>query len=457
MSTDELEPIEPGLAQMLQPAREIEPVTEARRDRVRKRLEADIGRLDDRTLRRHRWLVGVVLAAAAAVAAILWVAERGRTGADTGSAQSIADRRTVRTGGRSIAVLEPGSEISWAVDDDGATVDQARGRVFYRVEPGGPFLVRTPSAEVQVTGTSFEVEIVMSNQKQRLKSMSLGAAFAAVTVVTVYEGGVVLANERGSTEVSAGHTAHADAAHAPSSTRSRIPAIAATGSARRESSVRPPAGDRVLVADLRARVRELEAELETVRDSAEADGDNTQERIEFAQRVYNPSPEQLREAAENCELSFAVPALLESGTYLTDATADKLALSSEERQAMSRALEDASIRWKEQMRAIYVDATGDENGADALSFDAMRAEVLNKSVPDDLLESRQRVAKERAGMLEAPAAGEGSPVERYYRYEIQRTTDAYAVVADAVGDDRAYEVLGSLPTNMSNYRDCRDK
>lgn len=455
MSTDELEPIDPELARMLEPARELEPVSDARRERIRRGLEMELGALDAPAPRRRRWVVGIVVAAAAA--AVLFVAGTSSSATDTGSAQSTTARRTVMTGDRSIAVLEPDSDIAWAVDETGAAVEQRRGRVFYRVEPGDPFVVRTPTADVRVTGTSFEVEIIMNTQKQRLRSMSLGAALAAVTVVTVYEGRVVLANDHGSTEVDAGHVAHADAAHAPSSTRSRTPAAVATDSGRAPGV--KTAADTVLVSDLRARVRELEAELETAQAVAERDEDeiSDDEELAFLQKMYNPTEEQLREAANNCELSFAAPTQLPSGEYVTEAKAEQLGLAPDETAAMGRALDGARDRGRERLKAIYVDATGDEAGAAELSVDAMRAEILNKAVPDDLVDSRQRIAKERAGMLDAPAPGEGSPVERYYRHELQRAADAYGAVTDAVGEDRAYDVLRALRMSMANYSDCRDE
>ncbi len=192
----------------------------------------------------------------------------------------------------------------------------------------------------------------------------------------------MLANEHGSTEIEAGHTAHADADHPPSATRSRIPVVAAAaGSRARDPNAAVPGTEHALVSDLRARVRELEAELETARTtSSDDDSDDTQERIEFAQRVYDPTPEQLQEAAENCKLSFAVPATLESGEYITDASAERLGLTAAERQAITKALEGANTRCEEQLRVIYIDATGDDVGAGALSFEAMRAEILDEQL-----------------------------------------------------------------------------
>ncbi len=216
--------------------------------------------------------------------------------------------------------------------------------------------------------------------------------------------------------------------------------------------------DPALVSDLRARVRELEAELETAHTSADRDEEeiSNEEHLEFVQQMYNPTPEQLRKAAENCELTFGVPTALPSGEYLTEAKVERLGLASDETAAMSRALDEARERGRDRMRAIYIEATGDDVGAAELSVEAMRAEILNKAVADDLVDSRRRIAKERAGMLDAPAAGEGSPVERYYRHEIQRASDAYTAVSDAVGEDRAYEVLGALRMSMANYSDCRE-
>ncbi len=453
MTSDDLEPVDPQLAQLLDPARTPESVSPARRRRIRQRLEAQVGSLEGaQPVRDRRWLIGLVVAAA--VAALVVFVARDSVSMDAGTAQSVAERRNVKVGDRGIAVLEPHSDISWTITASGASVEQARGRVFYRVEPGDAYVVRTPAADVRVTGTSFEVELIMSTNKQRLKSMSLGAALATTAVVTVYEGRVVLANEHGSTELEAGQSATADAEHPPSSPRSRVPSADAGASPRLAVAARS-APDPVLVSDLRARIRELEGQLERAEDEDDSsDGPTEEEEREFLSRMYDPSPAQLRDAVENCELSFAIPGRWPGGGYLRPGVAEELGLAPEEVDAMRRALDRSHEQSAENLRSIYIDATGDESGAGELSENAMQAEIFSKSVEDDRVASRERVIKERAGLLQARPPGEGSPVERFLRHQVNRASDAYAAVVEAVGEDRAYAVLKNLRISMANYSGC---
>ncbi|MEM6296353.1 MAG: hypothetical protein AAGA54_34095, partial [Myxococcota bacterium] len=200
-----------------------------------------------------------------------------------------------------------------------------------------------------------------------------------------------------------------------------------------------------------------EAQLERSTGENEASDEPTdEEQIEFLSRMFNPSPAQLLEAAKNCELSYATPSAYPDGRYLSPAAVEKIGLEPDEVELLRRSLDGSRDRWVEQLRSIYVDATGDESGAGELSEAAMQAEVLSKAVHEDLVDSRERVVKERAGMLPAPARGDGSPVERFYRQQLERSADVYSAVTEAVGEDRAYSVLGSLRMNMANYRDCSD-
>jgi hypothetical protein len=103
-------------------------------------------------------------------------------------------REEARVGTRSVAVLEPGARVRW----DGAGVEQTHGDVFWRVEPGGPFVLKTPGGEVAVKGTCFRVKVLG------------GAGIAAVLAVFVYEGRVVVRRGASSLEVGAGQTAEAN-------------------------------------------------------------------------------------------------------------------------------------------------------------------------------------------------------------------------------------------------------
>src|SRR5688572_26931292 len=69
-------------------------------------------------------------------------------------------RVTVPLLDRGVAVLEPGAQLSWQVSEGGpARLEQRAGKIFYRVEPGAPFVVSTDAGTVSVLGTCFGLEL----------------------------------------------------------------------------------------------------------------------------------------------------------------------------------------------------------------------------------------------------------------------------------------------------------
>jgi hypothetical protein len=144
------------------------------------------------THRPARVLTGLLLAAAvASVIAFGAVrhraAIRGDAAADT--------RKEVGVGTRAVAVLEPGAHVAW----DGDRVTQDRGDVFWRVEPGARFVVRTPAGEATVKGTCFRVMVLA------------GATTAAAAIaVVVYEGKVGVSHAGMEVDLVAGESAETD-------------------------------------------------------------------------------------------------------------------------------------------------------------------------------------------------------------------------------------------------------
>ncbi|MBK9000481.1 MAG: FecR domain-containing protein [Myxococcales bacterium] len=161
--------------------------------------------LEERAPRRRRGptlaVASVLLAAAAAV--LLWFSMR-----PVSSGAHLARERTeLRLGNEASVVLEAGAKIDWR----GREISQAAGEVFYRVEPGGPFVVKTPAGDVSVLGTCFRVRVGTAapkgehEMKRRDLAVAAGsAALAAVAVVTVYEGKVQLSHAGERVGLSAG-------------------------------------------------------------------------------------------------------------------------------------------------------------------------------------------------------------------------------------------------------------
>jgi ferric-dicitrate binding protein FerR (iron transport regulator) len=142
--------------------------------------------------RAGRVLAGLLVAAAFA-AALAFGAIRQRQAA-RGDVAAEA-RREVHVGARAVAVLEPGAHVRW----DGDAILQDRGDVFWRVEPGARFAVRTPAGEVAVKGTCFRVKVLA------------GAAAAGVAIaVVVYEGKVGVSRAGTHVDLAAGESAETD-------------------------------------------------------------------------------------------------------------------------------------------------------------------------------------------------------------------------------------------------------
>ncbi len=100
-------------------------------------------------------------------------------------------RETIALGQRGVAVVEPGAALQWEYHSGLSIVArQDGGRIFYRVDDGGPFEVHTAAGVVRVEGTCFRVE--------------LGHGATPELDVTTYEGKVVFVDSRTGRAVSIG-------------------------------------------------------------------------------------------------------------------------------------------------------------------------------------------------------------------------------------------------------------
>ncbi len=197
---------------------EVPPVSQAVEDRVFAALrEADASARTAATSERRSWLaIGALITGVAASAAVTLSIVRDRTSIATRGEVTAAERATIRLGRRGVAVAETGASLSWSIDG-AARVDQRTGNVFYRVDHGDPFVVSTPAGTVTVLGTSFRVEVeAMKSPNKLALTGAAGAALGAAVIVTLYEGGVVLANERGSVTMKPGEQAVARSGSMPS-------------------------------------------------------------------------------------------------------------------------------------------------------------------------------------------------------------------------------------------------
>lgn len=387
--------------------------------------------------------------ALAAVAAVLLVALPGAwwvLGPPESGERTFTQRETVRLGTSSVAVAEPGTELHWTAGRRGTVrVRQPSGRVFYRVESGSDFQVETPAGQVAVRGTCFTLEVQpMLPSKQSLTGAAVGAALTAAVFVTVHEGRVAVTSPAGATQVQPGERAVMSAGAAP-----RVVAAPAEPAPTEPAPALAPAStpgapstwqarEAAYVAELttlRARVKQLESSQGGTRFSPGAKPVNFME----------PSREELLEMAKECQLRWDEPGLGLRHPPLPDAKErTKLGITDDEAEVISEVYDSFASRSLEQLRAIYVAATGDVDNSRVLAPDALKQEILDKSPEDAIKRAYQRVSQERAGLAAPPPDITGmTAAERLVRFNTG-LGDAYErALADKLGASRAHQLRAS--------------
>ncbi|MBT8496165.1 MAG: hypothetical protein KJO07_24180 [Deltaproteobacteria bacterium] len=409
----------------------------------------------------HRWVKAGAAVVAAACVGLVWHAFRDPDVQPIRGTLSADSRQTVELGRRGVAVVEPGSILGWTVEGmSSARVEQQAGSVFYRVDPGGSFEVTTPRGVVRVTGTCFQVE-VSRMKKDKLKGAAVGAALAATVVVTVYEGGVLFADSGDSSkrvELAAGDRLVADRS-----------GVRVTGEADGEAlakALAPPqqdaSRDELLTRDAEqrreiARLRkQLDGRAKVAVRGGRADATDPDGRPWF-----DPSEQTLAKFADECRVRYDLPPF--------DMTGDEIRLPKEIISGMS--LTDAEIASMKksylairdgllaEVRQLYIEATGDVDGADALSMSAMGQELQHKSQPGEASRIHQRIAKERAGQLQPPVdLSKHSPLDRYYRLLGHAGDATEDSIAQVIGKKRARELrteMGGWGSRME-FAGCAD-
>ncbi|HUS68357.1 MAG TPA: hypothetical protein VMZ28_27675 [Kofleriaceae bacterium] len=390
----------------------------------------------------RRRLVRWSVVAAVGVAALGMVLLRsGGPGRATGSAAP-SRRESIPLGGRGVAVAEPGATISWTVDGGAAVVAQGGGDVFYRVERGGPFRVETPAGSVRVTGTCFRVEVDMKKHWQALA----GAAAGAAIVVTVYEGSVLFAGKAGTEKpVAAGQVlrASADGEAIAVGEAGGDPAAAAAG----EPSLAPPA-DGATREELLARDGAQRAEIARLRSrvaaigSAPGGGGRGPARGELdanGRHWFDPTKEDLVRFVDECRVRYDMPPVLGTEPAQIGPRMQKeMGLTDEERDVINRILKGLHERVRTQLRALYVEATGDAERADDLSPEAMASELFDKSPPGEQGRINKRIAQERAGLAQPPTnLAALPPIERFMRLQASLGDLTEKEIGEALGPARA--------------------
>jgi FecR protein len=385
---------------------------------------------------RLRWWAAACVACAAVVLAVVKLGPLGpdqlaqpaplERPAPLAGALIGATRTTTAIGARGVAVVEPGAVLAWTAVAAAVRVEQPRGAVFYRVDPGGSFVVRTPAGEVSVEGTCFSVDVTEA-----------AAGRDAALLVIVYEGRVAVSGPRGARRVSAGERLFTRAEAAPD---------ASTVSARSESLQAELAG-------LRARVVELEAEAAALASTGPAGPDRGPDTVELEHS-------ELIAMAAECRIAWDVLSLDRRGDLITAMQAKVLGVAEPDRVRLEQRLRALQQRALDDLRRLYSEVTGDS--AEQLSWEALQGEIDHKSPEREIQEALRRISAERAGLAAPPAdranlPASMPPVERMYRMFIALGDEIEREVAAVLGPQRARAlraVEGGWGSRHSISRGC---
>ena len=300
-----------------------------------------------------------------------------------------AERRVeVPIGDRAVAVLEPGAHVTWY----GNVVEQHGGDVFYRVNPGGAFEVRTPSATAAVLGTCFRITISKENAMKRrdVGAGALGALAAAVVVVGVYEGKVQVSHGKQAVTVGAGERVVADGTSVRPE-RATLPAIAAAPRDKPRSS-----------DDLRERLRQLEdertqleQELAAAYETAEAAG----------KHPYDLSPEDWAQLAKEGAFKYQMPCHRKGGFRPSPEQLAKLGLAPKDADVIQTAYRNANERFGKEMTALCNEAFGATKRDISECITSLFTNMYKEGQARDTF---THAAEIRAGVKQAPADAQAS-------------------------------------------------
>jgi ferric-dicitrate binding protein FerR (iron transport regulator) len=370
-----------------------------------------------RVPRAKVWVAAFTVVAAAAIA-LLWL----MPGASSSGAHLAHERVELQIGRRAIAVLETGAKIGWR----GAVIEQSEGDVFYRVEPGGAFVVKTPAGEVSVLGTCFRVRVgslaAKGAQEMKRKDLAVAAgsaALAAMAVVTVYEGRVQLSHAEQRVTLGAGESGKVG----PDGTSKVSPDELAEA----ERSLSGPEGGSLAaanenlskdIADLNKRLGSIEKEksrLEEQLSTAEhelakrTDGGAARGRHEFDLDTQDWS-----ELAKDGTIKYRHPCFKPNGWTPGPDRMEKLGLAPDDIEPIESAYKRSYERLWKTLRPLCAKFIGNADVVEGLGPDICTHVVVDAMRKKDsaaVSEAMRQVAEIRAGQRPAPVAGkEQNPV-----------------------------------------------
>jgi hypothetical protein len=368
------------------------------------------------------------------------------------------------SGGRAIAVLEPGARVVW----DGDQVTQSRGDVFYRVEQApanGHLHVRTPAGEVDAQGACLTVKVrggeaaatatdgEEAMQKRDWKVGSVGALAGALVFVGVHEGRVAVSRASERVELSAGESASLgpDGATkgALGESERAFEAKAASASATDEPFAKANENLVAQVSDYRGRLEALamqksalEAKLAATetRLASLSDGAAPRTRSE-----WDLDKDDWTALAKKGEVKYRLPCSARAMKPLSPERLSKLGLAPTDTPVLREAFDRANRATWEKIKPLCVQALGaspeivEKIGVEScphLIYDLAMA-----SDGDATREAHTRAAEVRAGLRPEPGPGERvHPVTQMFLALTAATGVVESELAKTYGPDDAHRL-----------------
>ena len=404
-----------------------------------------------RTRSRRAGIAFVALFAAAAAALFLFTPSRPRAAS---GAAIVAERTQVAIGARAVAVLEPGAEVKWS-GDDGASdapmvVTQARGNVFYRVEPGAAFRVHTGAGDVEVKWTCFRVKVREDEMKRDVKAGAVGAVIGAAVFVGVYEGKVALSRANGNIDVPAGQTARADASGV------KPTGDLANGERLFDGAAADQKDDPLVAANasLADSVRLYKTRLEEI----EAEKKKLQQELTVAQQklaaedggTFTPKSEfdltqdDWKDLAKKGQVRARLPCKGPNGWVYSAKNLDKLGLPPQDGPIIGKAMEASAKRTWSILRPMCAELIGGADIADRVGPQTCQALVLDMTQQKDgpaADEAMRQVAEIRAGERPMPSDAAMTPLLRLLLALTGETKQIEADLAQSLGPDEAHRIV----------------
>jgi hypothetical protein len=285
------------------------------------------------------------------------------------------------------------------------------------------------------------------NQRLLIAGLS-GAAVASAVLVTVYEGHVIAETKSAKAELAAGSQATLRGGDSSIVAEATLATTTDDAHATRDQLLTRAQLQQAELNRLRARVVQLE-------NTAASPDRETRDVPEPGRVWHDPSPEKLAEWVATCHVRTDEPAL-DRFTPLTEPDRNR-DITASEIGDFNAAVTEVQERWKDLIRSLYVETTGDTVGADTLSSEAMRREIEDKSPRGEHNLILQRISQERAGLVAPPAdPSKTSALERLMRAHVQLGDQSEVALAKRLGPRRAHAIRGEGWDSRTEQGGCPD-